>query len=70
MKKILVMFAAFSMASVAFANPCPQGNNTRLGDRTNPGASQNSQLLNNAGATPTTGRGSAAGASLRNHFPH
>ncbi len=69
MKKILFVVAAISMASVAFANPCPQGNNTRLGDRTNPGANSNSQLLNNAGATPGVS-GSASGASLRNHFPH
>jgi len=55
---------------VAFADPCPQGNNVRLGDQTAAGTDQNARMLNNAGATPTTGRGSAAGASLRNHFPH
>lgn len=69
MKKILFVVAAFSVASVAFANPCPQGNNSRLGDRTNPGASGNTQLLNSAGATPGVS-GSASGASLRNHFEH
>jgi hypothetical protein len=69
MKKILFVVAAFSMASVAFANPCPEGNNSRLGDRTNPGASGNTQLLNNAGATSGVS-GRALGASLRNHFQH
>ena len=71
MKRILVMYALFSMGAVAFANPCPKGNNVRLGDRTGAGQNQNTQMLNNAGATPGTGRGmSAGGASLRNHFPH
>ena len=69
MKKLIVMVALFSFSGIAAAGPCAQGSNVRLGDRTNPGQNATAQLLERAGATAQSG-GGAAGASLRNHFPH
>ena len=70
MKKLIVLVALFSFSGVASADPCPQGANVRLGDSTNPGQNATTKLLDRAGATAQSGRASAGGGGLRNHFPH
>ncbi len=74
MKKIVVLALLVASGS-AFANPCPKGNNSHLGDQTGANATetQKAELDRLAAAANTAGNSGAASLShqgFRTAFPH